>query len=294
MYSPVRHWVLVGEIVEVNFFIRPRATIKTQYGETVLVNFHLDTPSPSFFNWEDLKPKRTLAIFYAVNRTFLDMNHGVRQENPRTVTVFPSPLDSLMDEFQGYALVEKGTKACFYCGKFESDDHKLLKCTRCKCALYCGRDCQSPHWKSHKNLCQYAPMLANLSKLDFSHFDGFVDWSFPTVVPPTAKEKEEKAKKAIREALMGMGVITGGSMHSQVNEFLSLIADKDTSSATQLLCSGVSPMMTMLNEGGLPQHIRDTFLFKSLTKSPMLSWQIQILGTMLLTSMLKEAEATEV
>jgi len=109
-------------------------------------------------------------------------------------------------------------------------------------------------------------MLANLSKLDFSRFDDFVDWSFPTVVPPTAEEKEEKGKKAIREALysMGMGATTGGSMQSQVDEFLSLIADKDTSSAIQLLCNEVPPMMTMLNESGLPQHIRDTFLFKSL------------------------------
>lgn len=254
--------------MEVNFFIRPRVTIKTQYGERVLVNFHLDTPSPAFFKWEDLKPKRTLAIFYAVNRTFMDLNQGIRQENPRTVLVFPCPLDSLMDEFQGYVWVEKRAKACFYCGKLESDDHKLLKCIRCKNAFYCGRDCQSPHFtKSHKNLCRFAPMLANLSKLDFSRFDDFVDWNFPPIVPPTAKEKEEKAKKAIREAFYSIGATTttnGASMHNQVDEFLSLIADKDPSSAIQLLCHDASPLMTMLNEGGLPRHIRDTFLFKSL------------------------------
>jgi len=266
MYSPTRHWVLVGEIMEVSVFIRPRVTIKTQYGETVLVNFHLDTPSPTFFNWEDLKPKRTLAIFYAVNRTFMDMNQGVRQENARTVMVFPCPLECLVDEFEGHVSVTKSAKVCFYCGKLESDDHKLLKCIRCKHVFYCGRNCQSPHWKkSHKSLCQFAPMLANLSKLTFSHFDDFVDWSFPTIVPPTAEEKTEKAKKSIREALYNMGATyTGDSMHSRVDEFLSLIEGRDTSSAVQLLCSEASPIMTMLNESGLPQLIRDTFLFKSL------------------------------
>ena len=266
MYSPIRHWGLVGEIVEVNFFIRPRVTIKTQYGETVLVNFHLETPSPSFFTWDDLKPKRTLAILYAQNRTFMDMNKGVRQESPRTVMVFPCPLDSFMDEFQGYISVEKKAKACFYCGKLETDDYKLLKCIRCKNVFYCGRNCQRPHWPKHKKLCQHAPMLANLSTLDFSRFDGFVDWSFPTVVPPTVEEKKEKATKAIRETLYSMGASTAirGLMHSRVDVFLSLIEEKDTSSAVQLLCNESSPMMTMLNEGGLPQHIQDTFLFKSL------------------------------
>ena len=47
MYSPTRHWALVGEIVDVTFFIRPRVTIKTHYGEEVLVNFHLDEPGHS-------------------------------------------------------------------------------------------------------------------------------------------------------------------------------------------------------------------------------------------------------
>ena len=266
MYSPTRHWVLIGEIVEVNFFIRPRVTIKTQYGEIVLVNFHLDTPTPSFFTWEDLKPKRTLAIFYAVNRTFVDMNQGVRQESHRTAMVFPCPLDCLADEFQGFLSMKKGANACFYCGKLGSEDHKLFKCIRCKHVFYCGRNCQRPHWtKSHKSLCKYAPMLANLSRLNFSRFDDFVNWSFPTVVPPTDEEKKEKAKKSMRDALYNMGAApTGGSMHSRVDEFLSLIEGKDTSSAIQLLCSESSPMMTMLNEGGLPRLIQDTFLFKAL------------------------------
>ncbi len=251
--------------MEVSFFIRPRVVIKTQYGETVLVNFHLDTPTPSYFTWEDLKPKCTLAIFYAVNRTFVDMNNGVRQENDKTIMVFPCPLDCLADEFEGYVSLEKSAKACFHCGKLESDEHKLFKCIRCKHVFYCGKDCQRMCWKkSHKSLCKHAPMLANLSKLDFSRFDDFVDWSFPTTMPPTAEEKKVRAEKAMRESLYKMGVTPTGGMHSRVGAFLSLIEGKDTASAVKILCSENSSMMTMLSEGGIPLHVRDTFLFKSL------------------------------
>ena len=31
--------------------------------------------------------------------------------------------------------------------------HGLKKCTRCKKASYCGRECQSQHWKWHRNDC---------------------------------------------------------------------------------------------------------------------------------------------
>ena len=210
MYSPTRHWALVGEIVDVTFFIRPRVTILTTFGERVLVNFHLDDPSPAFFGWGDLKLKSTLIIMYAVNRTFADMNNGIRQESSRTVMVFPAPLTILMAEYNCCTDVEQhGYKACFECRTPETNDHKLLKCNRCKKAFYCNRDdCQRPHWKSsHKKLCRHAPMLSKLASLDFDVFEGFVDWGFPDIVPATAEEKEEKASGAQREALYRMGAI---------------------------------------------------------------------------------------
>lgn len=241
MFSPIRHWALAGEIEEVNFFIRPRVTIRTQYGEQVLVNFHLDTPSPKYFDWKDLKPRRTLVILYAENRTFMDMKSGVRQESPTSSMVFPSSFDSLSDEYQGFVTLANGAKACFYCGKFESDDHNLFKCVRCKNAFYCGRDCQRSHWRvSHKSLCRHAPMLAKIARLDFSRFDGYVNWN-----------RDVTAAGA------------GGSMNSLLDQFLSSIENKDTSSSLRILCSSDSPMDTVL-DANLPQSIGDTFLVKSL------------------------------
>ncbi len=38
---------------------------------------------------------------------------------------------------------------CGYCGKSE----KLLRCTKCKLASYCNRECQKKDWPSHKMSC---------------------------------------------------------------------------------------------------------------------------------------------
>jgi len=43
--------------------------------------------------------------------------------------------------------------SCYRCGR--SDKEKILsKCSNCKRAYYCSRDCQLAHWKSHKAICK--------------------------------------------------------------------------------------------------------------------------------------------
>jgi hypothetical protein len=42
---------------------------------------------------------------------------------------------------------------CSYCGKGGA---KLLKCSACKGAVYCSRDCQKRHWPKHKAACKAA------------------------------------------------------------------------------------------------------------------------------------------
>ena len=262
MYTPIRHWALAGEIVDLNFFIRPRVTIETKFGEKVLVNFHLDASRAKFFNWTDLKMGRSMVILYAVNRTFMDSNNGIRQENPDTVMVFPTSLQKLMSEFQHHeAFEQNNTKECFSCGSPEIDEHKLMKCTSCKKAFYCNKECQQPHWKaSHKHLCKHALMISKLAGLDFSTFNGFTDWSFPNIDPMTAEEKEARSKEMHRDALYRMGAAVG-SVPDRLDELLSSIEGKNLEEVIP-----TSNMLRMLNEGDLPATAGETFIVESLRK----------------------------
>jgi hypothetical protein len=42
---------------------------------------------------------------------------------------------------------------CLSCGKPPAAEKKLLKCSRCLLAHYCGADCQNADWKEHKKNC---------------------------------------------------------------------------------------------------------------------------------------------
>ena len=43
---------------------------------------------------------------------------------------------------------------CANCGKAESDDMKLKRCTACKMVRYCSRDCQVANWPQHEKACK--------------------------------------------------------------------------------------------------------------------------------------------
>lgn len=42
---------------------------------------------------------------------------------------------------------------CLSCGKPPAPEKKLLKCSKCMLAHYCGKDCQNADWKEHKKNC---------------------------------------------------------------------------------------------------------------------------------------------
>jgi hypothetical protein len=179
MYHAKRHWAVAGEIVESNFFIRPRAKIKTRFGEEVLVNFHLETAEePKYFGWNLLKRGNTMIILYPYRRTFLDMNQGIRQENAETVMVFQAGLEKVTTEVASFKHCSTGK--CFVCQAEKCNDGTPLKrCAQCKMTTYCSRECQISHWKGrHKPLCSQSGMLSKLAGLDFTTFNGYIDWSF--------------------------------------------------------------------------------------------------------------------
>lgn len=48
------------------------------------------------------------------------------------------------------SLVSNIFKVCAWCHKGST---KLFRCQRCKCVVYCGKDCQKAHWSEHKKTC---------------------------------------------------------------------------------------------------------------------------------------------
>ena len=195
----------MGDIVEVNFFIRPRALIETLYGERLMVHFHLESASePTFFHWDDLKPRSSLLVLYPENRTFLDMKQGIRQEDAGTVMVFPVDVEALNQEVSALVRAHQSTKkCCFFCEKVADRRVALKRCTGCHIALYCDRaQCQLPHWKaSHRKLCRHSPMLKALVTLDFPHFDNFFDWSFDVTPAPSVEAQNAVTQRSTREFL---------------------------------------------------------------------------------------------
>ena len=186
-------------------FLRPRVLLATRFGETFPVHFYLEnSTSPSFFEFGSLMPGNTMCIFYPKRHQFMDLTTGIRQENPDTVMVFPTSQEILEQEccfLADYSIVPN----CFGCGR--QVKQQLKRCSSCKLACYCSRDCQLLHWKtSHKKLCPHYQMLSNLVKMDFSKFEGFVNWKFAIEQMPSIEEQEERNSRALHDWMRGRGL----------------------------------------------------------------------------------------
>merc|ERR1719334_2953404 len=42
VYTPIRHWCLLAEVLEVSTMFRIRLQVRTRYGERFMIHFHLD------------------------------------------------------------------------------------------------------------------------------------------------------------------------------------------------------------------------------------------------------------
>ena len=58
-------------------------------------------------------------------------------------------------------MVQHLESTCFSCGKRRASGElnmKKLRCSGCKCAIYCSKGCQRAHWKKknggHKTMCK--------------------------------------------------------------------------------------------------------------------------------------------
>eukprot|EP01083_Nonionella_stella_P002179 6270_1 len=83
--------------------------------------------------------------------------HGWYHRNKRTTTTGvnrPTKQERLKRYRDNYKLKRReinqtNEKECFYCHK-----EAVSRCSRCKSALYCTKECQLNHWAQHKSNCE--------------------------------------------------------------------------------------------------------------------------------------------
>jgi len=62
--------------------------------------------------------------------------------------------DNLNDELSNMSIDnsrDSSHRHCLYCLKVVKGS---MRCSKCRTALYCNRECQLKHWPVHKNICQ--------------------------------------------------------------------------------------------------------------------------------------------
>jgi len=82
---PNRHWCLLAEITNVEYFIRIRIITRDKSGEEFPIAFYLDDDAE--LDRSRFQVGRTVAILYPHQHGFLDMTTGIRQEEAGCVKV---------------------------------------------------------------------------------------------------------------------------------------------------------------------------------------------------------------
>jgi tetratricopeptide (TPR) repeat protein len=90
---------------------------------------------------------------------------------------------------------------CAQCDKVETDDVRFDRCSRCKVAKYCSRECQRQHFREHKHACKVCePMALKIQEMREKEPDpsSYV----PDGYAPKLQHKAELAREAQRRSEM--------------------------------------------------------------------------------------------
>ncbi len=80
----------------------------------------------------------------------IDPRHGTPFEClPNWAVLFVS----MIQRAEGWKPFAIGMELCDCCGKSGNTEVMLKKCSKCKMAKYCSKECQSNDWKHHKAKC---------------------------------------------------------------------------------------------------------------------------------------------
>jgi hypothetical protein len=169
--SPSLHWTFLFEVVEyqhINFCGRPDVLCRDADGKMFKMTGYFEKSAEPRRNDEfdrllapHIKPGRALALRYGEKKTFMDMTVGIRLEDDHVpfLQVIPGSIKELFAAAD--TLFEsEAVSTCWSCGQ-TSQSRKA--CT-CKCAKYCGKECQTGHWRLvHKTQCKLMESILELT-----------------------------------------------------------------------------------------------------------------------------------
>ncbi|EEP82700.1 predicted protein [Uncinocarpus reesii 1704] len=89
--QPIAHWCFMGEIEDLELFIRPVVTARDKRGETSIIAFYMDDRSAGEYSFQ---PNHTIAVLYPEQHHFRDGRRGIRVEDPKVVKVGSRKRDS--------------------------------------------------------------------------------------------------------------------------------------------------------------------------------------------------------
>ena len=168
IYEPKRHWCFLGEITNNESsqwkILRNATKVRDVDGNIILVAFY---PEEGTVDFNEFQIGSTLCLRYASSHQFMDLQFGIRQESLSFCMVIPASIATLM-EISDFNPTKQTT--CWSCGHGESN---LMKCGRCKVALYCGKECQVSDWAlHHKKWCKALPKYKKLTGINYGKWTG--------------------------------------------------------------------------------------------------------------------------
>ena len=188
LFQPAGVWFFMAEIKDDRLSqmntLRNRTVVQDRNGIECVIAFY---PEDGTFDYKTLKKGSTVFVTNGLRHEFLDGSAGLRIEELDTITVAPCSLSDLLQLSNVYH--SRRYTRCWYCG--ERGIHsappvvglcpatgvdggkELKKCSACKVAQYCSRDCQQNDWRQgHRRTCKAMPLFKKLTQIDFTKYDG--------------------------------------------------------------------------------------------------------------------------
>nr|GAT47550.1 predicted protein [Mycena chlorophos] len=112
--------------------------------------FHIDIADVK----PGLTPSETERIDAVASHSSSKEKTAIKPEVRRVLVVSEENKEDAKPDVDGAAWKKGVKRACAYCEVVPHGKVKLMACSRCKLVQYCGKDCQTRAWPSHKHFCK--------------------------------------------------------------------------------------------------------------------------------------------